>query len=556
VAAGVGAPEVGAPRYGDLRRITTSITISALGTWSYNVGIAVYAYQQTHSTTWVALATVGRYVPALLLTWYGSRWVDGQPRRRVAVSADVLCAAAMLALTAVASTDGPLLLAIGLAALSSGAARIQSSAAISLAADLAAESQLMRSTVLISTAETVAIAAGPAIASAVLSVSSTAWLFGLNGLTFACSALLLAGVRPLSPRATLAADGTDGEDPAYRAAVRVVWPLLATRTLAAFIYGLDVVLLAVLATQQLGQGANGYGWLLAAAGAGGLLSAAFLHRRQGPRRSGPLSLLGLALYSLPLLVFEATPGLPLSLGTQVVRGLGCVLVTCTVVVGLQRAVPSRPAGRIFGLASALVLAGTCSGALCAALLLHVIGLRATLVVGALVPFLAQLALLPALVRFDRGGAQALAALDPVVDVLRGLTLFKDASRATLYGVADHASELSAAPGDTLVHEGGSSDALYVLLSGSVEVTTGQQPARVRLRVMTGPAYFGEIGLIHGVPRTATVTATEPSTLLRIPADTFLTAAAAAGLSSALTETVRYRLAPAPVADGRASDAEA
>ena len=44
-----------------LRRITASVGVSSLGTWSYNVGIAVYAYQETRSTTWVAVATVGRY---------------------------------------------------------------------------------------------------------------------------------------------------------------------------------------------------------------------------------------------------------------------------------------------------------------------------------------------------------------------------------------------------------------------------------------------------------------------------------------------------------------
>jgi MFS family permease len=76
--------------------------VSAVGTWSYNVGIAVYAYHQTGSTAWVAAATVGRYVPALLITWLGSRWADRYPRRTVAVASDVFCAAMMVALTLVA----------------------------------------------------------------------------------------------------------------------------------------------------------------------------------------------------------------------------------------------------------------------------------------------------------------------------------------------------------------------------------------------------------------------------------------------------------------------
>ena len=79
----------------------SSVTISALGTWSYNVGIAVYAFQETQSTTWVALATVGRYLPALFITAIGSRWADRYPRRSVAAFSDFLCALIMVAPDAV-----------------------------------------------------------------------------------------------------------------------------------------------------------------------------------------------------------------------------------------------------------------------------------------------------------------------------------------------------------------------------------------------------------------------------------------------------------------------
>jgi CRP-like cAMP-binding protein len=53
--------------------------------------------------------------------------------------------------------------------------------------------------------------------------------------------------------------------------------------------------------------------------------------------------------------------------------------------------------------------------------------------------------------------------------------------------------------------------------------------------------MGEIGIVHGVARTATVTAVKPCRLWRIPAESFLVAASAAGLSSSLVEDVRLRL---------------
>jgi MFS family permease len=527
-----------------VRRLTSAVVVSALGTWSYNVGIAVYAYQQTHSTTWVAVATVGRYVPALLLTWFGSHWVERFPRRTVAVVADLICAVTMLVLTLVAAVHGSLVAAIALAALSSGVARIQSSAALAVAADLIAESRLVRSMAVINSAEAVATAAGPAIAAAVLAVSTPAVLFLLNGVTFAASAALLSGIPVVRHRRPLAVPGVPAAA-LDRRVTRAVWPLLATRTIAAAVYGMDVVVLAVLAAQQLPQEAAGYGWLLTAAGVGGLLAAVVLRGRQSRGGLVVLVAAGMALYALPLLCFLLQPDLAGSLATQVVRGLGCVLVTTTVIASLQRAVPSEVSGPVFGLTHTLVLAGTCAGALLAPLLLEVVGLDSTLIIAAVLPFALQLAVLPGLSRFDRSVASLVAAVDPRVATLRGLALFRDASRSTLIEMADGVEEVRLGSAVTIISEGSESDALFVLVDGLVDVSMLGPGGPVPLRRMVAPAYFGEIGLVHGVARTATVVTAGSCTLWRIPAETFLSAAAQAGLSGALSEGVRLRLRTVP-----------
>jgi CRP-like cAMP-binding protein/predicted MFS family arabinose efflux permease len=529
-----------------VRRIVTSVGVSAVGTWSYNVGIAVYAYQQTGSTAWVAAATVGRYVPALLITWVGSRWADRWPRRTVAVASDVFCALMMVALTATALLHGPIVLAIGIAALSSGVARIQSAAALSAAADLVTESRLASTAALISTTDAVATAIGPAIAAVVLALSGPALLFALNGVTFAVSALLIAGVPAIAARRldVEEASTTRADDSAYRASSRIVWPLLATRTVAAVVYGVDIVVLAVLATEQLKQGTAGYGWLLAGAGVGGLLVATWLRRQDRVASTTPRVTLGMAVYSLPLLAFMLTPLLPGSLAIQLVRGAGSVLVTATVLSGLQRMVPSRVSGRLFGLANILVMIGTCVGALVAPVLLGAWGLSVTLVVVAIVPIAVQLLLLPAMLRFDREGEVVLAELDPKVNVLRGLALFHDANRATLYDVADNAEDISVPADTAVVSQGEASDQLFVLLAGSVDVFVDGADGRTKVRRMEAPSYFGEIGLVHGVPRTATVVTNEDSALWSIPGEVFLWAASQAGLSGALSDNVTHRFGAA------------
>lgn len=93
---------------GQARQVIASIAVSAFGTWAYNVGIAVYAYERTHSAGWVAAVTVGRYIPALVLSWLGGRLLDRLPRRGLAVAADLLCAAVMLLLAALGAAAAPL----------------------------------------------------------------------------------------------------------------------------------------------------------------------------------------------------------------------------------------------------------------------------------------------------------------------------------------------------------------------------------------------------------------------------------------------------------------
>ena len=62
----------------------------------------------------------------------------------------------------------------------------------------------------------------------------------------------------------------------------------------------------------------------------------------------------------------------------------------------------------------------------------------------------------------------------------------------------------------VVREGRPGDCMYFVASGEVEVMVEPQPVRL------GPgSFFGEIALLEGGPRTATVVTTLPSTLLSL-----------------------------------------
>jgi CRP-like cAMP-binding protein len=61
---------------------------------------------------------------------------------------------------------------------------------------------------------------------------------------------------------------------------------------------------------------------------------------------------------------------------------------------------------------------------------------------------------------------------------------------------------SASPEETIIHEGDPGDRFYLIAQGQVEVTVrGHHVATVR-----PGSHVGEIALLRGLPRTATVTA--------------------------------------------------
>ena len=83
----------------------------------------------------------------------------------------------------------------------------------------------------------------------------------------------------------------------------------------------------------------------------------------------------------------------------------------------------------------------------------------------------------------------------------------------------------------------------MLVEGKVEVTGRRERGRKEhhIRFMTGPSYVGEIGLLQGIPRTATVTATEPCRLWRIDGDAFLEALTQTPLSASFVSGMSTRL---------------
>jgi CRP-like cAMP-binding protein len=88
------------------------------------------------------------------------------------------------------------------------------------------------------------------------------------------------------------------------------------------------------------------------------------------------------------------------------------------------------------------------------------------------------------------------------DVLRDVPLFEDLDEADLARVAEALQERTFAAGAPIVEAGQPGDGFFVLESGEADVVVGGQTQAV-----LGPGdHFGEIALLMGAERTATVVA--------------------------------------------------
>ena len=92
--------------------------------------------------------------------------------------------------------------------------------------------------------------------------------------------------------------------------------------------------------------------------------------------------------------------------------------------------------------------------------------------------------------------------DTKVDALRQCPLFAELSRDELQEMAKTTEDLEVDAGKVLCREGEPAQEFFVIIEGEAEATKDGES----LRTMGPGDFFGEIGLIEDIPRTATVTA--------------------------------------------------
>jgi predicted MFS family arabinose efflux permease len=534
----------------DARLLFGGLLISATGSWAYNVALLAFVFERTHSLAWVAGAGLGRFVPALVFSAYGGVVAERFERVRLMLASDLACMTWQILLAVVAALDGPVTLAIALAGLTAVSNIVYAPAVEAMLPQVAGEDDLAAANALNATIENLTIVAGPAIGAGLVGLGSPALAFAVNAGSFALSAALVSSMRTRSRPVDVTESGAAGPLAQMGAGVKAIAGnptvrlLVGFSVLASFVYGTDTTLLVGVADEKLGLGPDGFGLLLAGQGIGGVLMALLVNRLAASPRLGLIILAGMAVYCLPTVLLSVVHEPAVAIVLQLLRGAGTLVVDVMAVTALQRAVPGDLLARVFGVFFAFILVAISLGTLVVPPLVGAVGLDTALLIMGFAPPLLSLLAYPALARMDRAAAARLAELAPRIAVLERLSIFAAGGRAALERMAGAAADVTVPAGTAIVREGEPADALYVLVSGSADVSArGEAGGAERpLRTLQAGSVFGEIGLLEGIPRTATVVAAAPAELLRIEGDAFLDALTAGPLTGTLVEDARTRLA--------------
>ena len=107
-------------------------------------------------------------------------------------------------------------------------------------------------------------------------------------------------------------------------------------------------------------------------------------------------------------------------------------------------------------------------------------------------------------------------------VLRSVPLFSSLSDAELDLVGQSARQVRYPGRSVVFHEGDPGDFMLVLLTGRVKVSlVGEGGKEITLRQLGPPSFLGEMALLDGSPRSATVTTLEKTTCVMLGRDEFL-----------------------------------
>ena len=520
----------------DRGRLGVARILTSFSAWCFAIALGVYGFE-AHGVVGVGLVALIRYLPGALAAPIAGVMIDRHSRRTVLVGSAALMFLILAGAATAAALGAPTALVFVFPGLYAIASAPYTPAESSLSPLLVeTPQQLSAGNVNHAAMENGGSLIGAIVTGLLLTATSPAFVFALAAGAAAIAMVLLFGLvhdrRPayIQPESEVAGAGHEIvvglRTLAAHPALRLAW--LSTALLFLF-EGFAEVIVVGLALHQLHLAEGSVGFLNAAWGVGAIVGGAGLVLLLDRGRlviaiAGGSLVLGLAtmvpgLWAVPFSAYAGWFGI----------GIGFVFVEVAAKTLMQRLGDDEQMGRLLTLLESGRLVAMALGSLCAILLDELLGTRVALIVaGAMMPVFVVLCWAP--LRSYEVGA-------PVAEVpyrlLRHNSIFEPLPIATLERLSHDLTPIEFDAGVDVIVQGEQGDRFYLIESGQVEVFEHGE-----FRRHEGPGEsFGEIALLHQVPRTATVRTTEPTRLLELEREQFLVAVTGHRRSSQVAQGV-------------------
>ena len=403
------------------RRLWLSLTVTSFGAQITNLALPLTAALLLNATPMqmgilVALETL----PFALFSLHAGVLLDRVRKLPVIIAADVGRGIALLAIP-VAAWFGVLsmeiLFAVGFLC---GMQNVVGGAAYQvLLAQMAGRKRLVEANAKVTLGETSAALIGPGIAGGLIHVLTAPFAIALDAMTFFASALMLRRIKAPNDVARDGANGgvwrEIGEGLKLVWGNRTLWGLAWLAGIWQFLHHMQVAVLILFATRELGLSAGAIGLAFVFGGAGCVLASASAERLSARFGIGPVIVHGLILSAFGWQAYGLIGGPPwlagLLLGmAMLVFDFGAILYAINYLSLRQAITPDRLLGRMTATMRFVTVASAPIGSLVGGALASEIGLRSTLlVVGVLGLLLSAAAVLWSPVRRHR------ALPDPLID---------------------------------------------------------------------------------------------------------------------------------------------
>ncbi|CAN5287620.1 hypothetical protein BH24CHL7_BH24CHL7_10950 [soil metagenome] len=512
-----------------LARLLFGEFVSSVGDWLYLVALLVVVYAEQNDAVALGIIGAARVLPYVLLSVPAGIAADRYDRRMILIVTDVARGVIMLGIAAAVWLNAGVIVIVGLAVLATCfSAFFSPTIGAYLPTLVRDESELGPANSAWASLDNLAFFVGPAVAALLLNVGGLVIAFLINALTFAVVAAVLwrlprAGRRLPGGESASEEGGRDvqAEPPtdlrtALAPVLRPLSALVAISLVAGFVFGGLGVMTVILAVDVFGAGEGGTGLLNSAIGVGGVLGALtagvlVLRRRLGPPLIGGSLAIGGGVALLGIV-----PDFGLALLAIGAAAAGAMLVDIVSTTLFQRVVPDAIRGRTLGVMETMYVLAYAAGSF----VMPVFGAidPGPVLIGSGMAMVGSGVL--ALVLLGRYAVQE--APDDARRRLAEVPLFAGLPPAGLERAMAAAKIEAMRDGQVIIRQGDKADRFYLIVEGEVDVTQSDAggPPRVLRRLGAGKV-FGEIGLLSGVPRTASVTAVTGGTLVALDKSPFL-----------------------------------